>query len=235
MFQLTKDEYNSLKCQNGTSNKRGGDHRALPYAFTQQGVGMLSGLLRSQIAIETNIKIMRAFVAMRRFIVHNAGIMMRISHLEQHQMETDGKIDLILDKMEEIAPKQLPEQIFRTGCVWDAWTYVSDLVRSAKNRIILIDNYVDDRVLSLLDKRADGVTATIHSRYSEPFLTDLRKHNAQYPAIDFIQLTRRNHDRFLIIDDRVYLMGASLKDMGAGLCAVTRMQATPEAVIDLLK
>lgn len=81
MFQLTKEEYNSLKCQNGTSNKRGGDRRALPYVFTQQGVGMLSGLLRSGIAIETNIKIMRAFVAMRRFIVQNAGILMRIANL----------------------------------------------------------------------------------------------------------------------------------------------------------
>jgi len=173
MFQLTKDEYNGLKCHFGTSNKRGGDHRALPYAFTQQGVGMLSGLLRSQVAIETNIKIMRAFVTMRRFLIQNAGIMMRIAHLEQHQIETDEKIDLILDKMEERSPNLLPEQIFQTGCVWDAWAYVADLVRSAKNRIVLIDNFVDDRVLSMLDKRADGVTATIHSRYYEQFQVDL--------------------------------------------------------------
>lgn len=112
---------------------------------------------------------------------------------------------------------------------------MSDLVRSARERIVLIDNFVDDRVLSLLDKRADGVTATIHSRYSEPFLTDLKKHNEQYPAIDFIQLTHKNHDRFLIIDDKVYLMGASLKDMGAGLCAVTEMQASPDVILSLLK
>ena len=234
MFQLTKEEYNSLKCQNGTSNKRGGDRRALPYAFTQQGVGMLSGLLRSQVAIETNIKIMRAFVAMRHFIVQNAGILMRIAHLERHQIETDEKIDLILDRMDERSPKLLPEQIFQTGCVWDAWSYVSDLVRSAKQRIVLIDNFVDDRVLSMLDKRAEGVSATIHSRYYEQFLTDLKKHNEQYPVINFIQLPHKNHDRFLIIDDKVYFMGASLKDMGAGLCAVKELQTSPETILGML-
>ena len=137
--------------------------------------------------------------------------------------------------MDERSPKLLPEQIFGTGCVWDAWTYVSDLVRNAKKRIVLIDNFVDDRVLSLLDKRSDGVTATIHSRYYEQFQTDLNKHNEQYPVIDFVQLAHKNHDRFLIIDNKVYLMGASLKDMGSGLCAVTEMTAAPERILELLK
>ena len=235
MFQLTKEEYNSLKCHFGTSNKRGGDRRALPYVFTQQGVGMLSGLLRSEIAIETNIKIMRAFVAMRRFIVQNAGVLMRIANLERHQIETDEKIDQILDKMERLSPKLLPEQIFQTGCVWDAWSYISDLIRSAQQRIVLIDNYMDDRVLSLLTKRADGVTATIHTRYSEQFLTDLKKHNEQYPEITFEQLPHRNHDRFLIIDNKAYLLGASVKDIGTGLCAVTELAASPETILEMLK
>ena len=196
---------------------------------------MLSGLLRSQVAIETNIKIMRAFVTMRRFMLQNANILMRIAHLERHQIETDEKIDLILDKMEENTPRLLPEQIFQTGCVWDAWSYVSDLVRSAKSRIVLIDNFVDDRVLSMLDKRVEGVSATIHSRYYEQFQVDLKKHNEQYSAINFVQLPHRNHDRFLIIDNKVYFMGASLKDMGAGLCAVTEMQASPETILEMLK
>ena len=178
---------------------------------------------------------MNAFVAMRRFIVQNAGILMRLAHLERHQIETDEKIDLILDKMEEQSPKLLPEQIFQTGCVWDAWAYVSDLVRSAKTRIVLIDNFVDDRVLSMLNKRAEGVTAIIHSRYYEQFQVDLKKHNEQYPPIDFVQLPHKNHDRFLIIDDKVYFMGASMKDMGAGLCAVTEMQASPETILEMLK
>ena len=178
---------------------------------------------------------MNAFVAMRRFIVQNAGILMRLAHLERHQIETDEKIDLILDKMEEQSPKLLPEQIFQTGCVWDAWSFVSDLVRSAKNRIVLIDNFVDDRVLTMLDKRADGVSATIHSRYTEHFLTDLKKHNEQYPEIKFIQLPHRHHDRFLIIDDKVHSLGASVKDMGAGMCAVIEMTVAPETILELLK
>ncbi len=139
------------------------------------------------------------------------------------------------DKMEQNSPKQLPEAVFPTGCVWDAWTYVSDLVRSATRRIILIDNFVDDRVLSMLTKRADGVTATIHTRYSEQFLTDLKKHNEQYPKIEFIQLPHRHHDRFLIINDKVHFLGASVKDMGAGLCAVTEMAVAPETILGMLR
>ena len=150
-------------------------------------------------------------------------------------METDEKIELILDKIEEIAPKQLPEQIFQTGCVWDAWAFVSDLVRSAQQRIELIDNFVDDRVLSLLMKRGKGVSATIHSRFTKDFLTDLEKHNTQYDEVKFVQLPHKNHDRFLIIDDSVYLLGASVKDMGNGLCAVTKLQASPETILGMLK
>ena len=241
MFQLTKEEYNSLKCQNGTSNERGGDRRALPYAFTQQGIGMLSGLLRSQVAIDTNIKIMRAFVGMQRYIAASLEIFQRLDRVELQQLEnkqwmrkTDNKIEEILEKIEENSPKLLPEQVFPTGCVWDAWTYVSDLVRLAKDRIILIDNFVDDRVLSMLTKRSDGVSAVIHTRYNEQFLTDLKKHNTQYPKIEFVQLPHRNHDRFLIIDDQVYLLGASLKDIGSGLCAITEMSIAPETILDLL-
>ena len=157
------------------------------------------------------------------------------SPLEQHQTETDEKVNQILTTIEEHFPKLPPEQIFATGCVWDAWSYVSDLVRSAKKRIVLIDNFVDDRVLSLLDKRADNVEATIHSRYYEPFQTDLKKHNNQYREIQFVQLPHKNHDRFLIIDDDVYLLGASVKDMGVGMCAVTKMQVSPETILQILK
>ena len=233
-FQLTKEERDEVvaNCDNLRSLKF---YPSLPYAYTEQGIGQLSTVVHSKIAIERSIMIMNAFVAMRRFMVQNAGILMRIAHLERHQIETDEKIDKILDRMDKQSPKLLPEQIFATGCVWDAWTYVSDLVRSAKQRIVLIDNFVDDRVLSLLDKRADGVEATIRSRYYEPFLVDLKKHNVQYREIQFVQLSQKNHDRFLIVDDDVYLLGASVKDMGAGMCAVTKMQVSPELILELLK
>ena len=233
-FELTEEERDEVvtNCDHLQSLKY---RPTLPYAFTEQGIGQLSSVVHSQKAIERSIVIMNAFVAMRRFIVQNAGVLMRIAHLERHQIETDEKIDLILDKMEERSPKLLPEQIFGTGCVWDAWTFVSDLVRNAKQRLILIDNFVDDRVLSLLDKRCDGVSATIHSRYNESFLVDLKKHNEQYREINFVQLPHKSHDRFLITDDDVYLLGASVKDMGVGVCAITKMEASPEAILQLLK
>ena len=196
---------------------------------------MLSSVLRSETAVGVNIRIMRAFTAIPQIVNQNVQVIQRIFNIEQHQIETDERIELILDKIEEIAPKQLPEQIFQTGCVWDAWAYVSELVRSAKQRIVLIDNFVDDRVLSMLDKRSEGVTATIYSRYYEQFQVDLKKHNEQYPVIEFVQLPHRNHDRFLIIDDKVYFMGASLKDMGAGLCAVTEMAIEADVLLGMLK
>ena len=241
MFQLTKEEYDSLKCQNGISNQRGGDRR-LPYAFTEQGIAMLSGLLRSEIAIHANILIMRAFVAMRRFLTANAQIFQRLDRIEvkqledsQWKVETDAKIDAILDKIEEKSPSPTTEQIFATGCIWDAWQYVSALVKSAKSRIVLIDNFVDERVLTLLSKRADGVAATIHTRYNQQFLLDLEKFNKQYPEIASIQIPHKHHDRFLIIDDVVYLLGASVKDMGTGLCAITKLVTTPEEIIAMIK
>ena len=263
MFQLTQDEAShsrsqfvtlndddALRSQIATSNKkdnplrsqfvtskskRGQNIKYLPYAFTRNGIAMLSSVLRSDTAVEVNIRIMRAFTMIPQLVNHNTQIIERIFNIEQHQIETDEKIGVILERIEEISPKFLPEQIFPTVCVWDAWTYISDLVRSAQQRIVLIDNYVDDRVLSMFTKRADGVSATIHTRHNEQFLTDLKKHNALYPEIEFIQLPHRNHDRFLIIDDKVYLLGASLKDMGTGLCAVTEMSITPEVILGLLK
>lgn len=250
MFQLTKEEANhsrsqivilnndelSSRSQIATLNtQRGQNIKYLPYAFTRNGIAMLSSVLRSDTAVEVNIRIMRAFTMIPQLVNHNTQIIERIFNIEQHQQETDKTIKVILDRIENVNPKLLPEQVFPTGCVWDAWTYISDLVRSAQQRIVLIDNYVDDRVLSMFTKRADGVSATIHTRHNEQFLTDLKKHNAQYPEIKFIQLQHRNHDRFLIIDDKVYLLGASLKDMGTGLCAVTEMSITPEKILGMVK
>jgi hypothetical protein len=253
MFQLSKSELEELRSQIVTTKPIGNQTveewrsqfvtsnfakmglRRPPYAFTRNGIGMLSSVLRSETAVEVNIRIMRAFTAIPDIVNNNVLMMQRILNIEQHQTETDEKVNQIISTIEKRLPEQLPEKIFATGCVWDAWTYVSDLVRSAKQRIVLIDNYVDDRVLSLLDKRADGVEAMIYSRYYEPFLVDLKKHNEQCREIKFVQLSQRNHDRFLFIDDDVYLLGASVKDMGAGMCAVTKMEVSPELILGLLK
>ena len=248
MFQLTSEEHQALRAQFMTlkqskeplrsqivTSKGRGGNRYLPYAFTRNGAAMLSSVLHSDTAAGVNIRIMRAFTAIPQIINQSIQVIERIVNIEHHQQETDEKIDLILDRIEEISPKQLPEAVFPTGCVWDAWTYVSDLVRNAKSRIILIDNFVDDRVLSMLTKRGENVSATIYTRYSKQFLTDLKKHNEQYPSIEFIQLPHRHHDRFLIIDDKVHFLGASVKDMGAGMCAVIEMEIAPVTILGLLK
>ena len=264
MFQVTKEEWNALrlqivtledlKSQNVISNSvddetngrltsqnvilkngRGQHRKFMPYVFTRNGIGMLSSVLRSETAADVNIRIMRAFTAIPEIVNNNVLMMQRILNIEQHQTETDEKVNQIITTIEKRFPEQQPEQVFATGCVWDAWAYVSDLVRSARQRIVLIDNFVDDRVLSLLDKRADNVEATIHSRYYESLQIDLKKHNEQYREIKFIQLPQKNHDRFLIIDNEVYLLGASVKDMGVGMCAVTKMEVSPEAILGLLK
>lgn len=172
MFQLTKEEFDFLTSQIAISKWCG--TRKRPYAFTRNGVAMLSSVLRSQTAVGVNVKIMRLFTAIPQLVNNNAQIIQRIFNIEQHQLETDEKINAIIE-IKIFSPKVIPEQIFQTGCVWDAWSFVSDLVRSAQQRIVLMDNYVDDRVLSLLTKRADGVIATIHMRYSEQFHTYLKQ------------------------------------------------------------
>lgn len=241
MFQLSKEEFDNWKSQIVTSNMMSQSEiesfkmavRRAPYAFTEQGVAQLSAVLKSDTAIEVSIRIMDAFVAMRRFISTNAEMFQRIERLESHQTSTDEKVEHIMKRMDELAPAITPEQIFATGCVWDAWDYVSQLVRSAKQRIVLIDNFVDERVLTLLTKRAAGVSATIHSRYTQQFKLDLEKHNEQYEPIEFIQIPHKSHDRFLFIDDNVYLLGTSIKDMGTSLCAITRLETTADIVMQL--
>lgn len=241
MFQLSKEEFNNWKSQIVTSNMMSQSEiesfkmavRRAPYAFTEQGVAQLSAVLKSDTAIEVSIRIMDAFVAMRRFISTNAEMFQRIERLESHQTSTDEKVEHIMKRMDELAPAITPEQIFATGCVWDAWDYVSQLVRSAKQRIVLIDNFVDERVLTLLTKRAAGVSATIHSRYTQQFKLDLEKHNEQYEPIEFIQIPHKSHDRFLFIDDNVYLLGTSIKDMGTSLCAITRLETSADIVMQL--
>lgn len=227
MFQLNKAEDDDLKSQNVTSSW--GGRRKLAYAFTEQGIAMLSSVLRSPMAIDVNIRIMRAFVAMRRFIISNAQLFQRIETIEYHQLEmkqhqeqTDKRIDEVFKRLDA---KVLPTQgIFYDGQVFDAYHFVCDLIRKAKHNIVLIDNYVDDTVLTLLDKRGDGVTATIYTqRISNQLQLDINRHNAQYSPIEIKQFSRA-HDRFLLIDDEVFHIGASIKDLGKKWFGFTLMR-----------
>ena len=243
MFQLTKEEFENWKSQIVTSNTYSADElnalkmgaRRCPYVFTEQGVAQLSAVLHSEIAADASVMIMDAFVAMRRFITANAGLFQRVDMLEQRQIETDRRLDVVLDKIEELSPAVTKDQLFATGCVWDAYTFVCDLIRSAEKRLVLIDNYVDERVLTILDKRNAGVEATVHTRYTEQVILDFEKHNKQYAAIEYKQLSQAVHDRYLIVDDDVWLFGASVKDMGRGLCTVIKVGFKPEDVIGMLR
>lgn len=235
MFQLTPNEFGNLKSQFATSSW--GGVRKLPYAFTEQGVAMLSGVLKSPTAVEANIRIMRAFVSMRHFMVNNAAIFQRLETIEFNQLESnkvqakilahqevqDHRIDEIFRRLDEGMHK--PKQgIFFDNQIYDAYFFVSELVKSAKQRIILIDNYVDEMVLTLLDKRGENVSATIYTQQvSRQFRLDVDRHNSQYPPIE-VDVFRRSHDRFLCIDDTVYHVGASIKDLGKKWFAFSKME-----------
>ena len=235
MFQLTPNEFDNLKSQIATSSW--GGVRKLPYAFTEQGVAMLSGVLKSSTAVEANIRIMRAFVSMRHFMANNAAIFQRLETIEFNQLESnkvqakilahqevqDHRIDEIFRRLDEgmYKPKQ---GIFFDNQIYDAYSFVSELVKSAKQRIILIDNYVDETVLTLLDKRGENVSATIYTQQvSRQFRLDVDRHNSQYPPIE-VDVFRRSHDRFLCIDDTVYHVGASIKDLGKKWFAFSKME-----------
>ena len=234
----TSSQEVSLKSQIVTSSH--GGVRYLPYAFTENGIAMLSSVLRSPIAIQVNIRIMRAFTAMRQFIASNAQIFQRLDVMEQnqlaivaHQTETDHKLEEVFRRLDSgnVQPHQ---GIFYDGQIFDAYTFINDRIREATTRIILIDNYIDDSVLTMIAKRADKVAATIYTKKpSAQLQLDILKHNAQYTPIDIITFDR-SHDRFLCIDETVYHLGASIKDLGKKWFAFCRMDMPTSELLQKL-
>ena len=169
---------------------------------------------------------LRGFSVNQHLISLQERIDNRFSSLESRVENHEQKIDFLIQKEQPIT-----EQIFSTGCVWDAYTFVSNLVRSATKRIILIDSYVDERTLLILDKRANSVDCTIHTRFNSKLQLDIQKHNQQCNPIVIIQLPQAVHDRYLIIDDELWLLGASVKDMGRGLCTIIKLGFCPEEIL----
>ena len=220
-FQLTDTEKDELvtNCDRFASLKHS---VANPFSFTEQGVAMLSAVLKSETAIRTSIRIIEAFVAMRNFLLNNASLFQRIESIEKKQLKTDEKVDAILDKLgDNEKPK---EGVFFNGQIFDAYALVADLIREAKERIVLIDNYIDDTVLVQLAKRNPGVTVDIYDGHiTKQLRQDVEKHNEQYPGVTLHKYTKA-HDRFLIIDEDVYHIGASLKDLGKKLFAFSKME-----------
>lgn len=227
MFEVSNSEIELLVSQNVIPSKKhlGG---ALPFAFTEQGVANLSSVLQSEIAIGINIQIMRAFVAMRRFVSANAQIFHRLDAVEkkqiEHKVDSDKKFDKIFNAIEakEIIPKQ---GIFFNGQIFDAYRFVSDLFRTARKSITIIDNFIDDTVLVHLAKRHENVTVTILTKsISKHLALDVKKFNEQYPSIEIKEFSN-SHDRFIIIDkSTVYHLGASLKDLGKKWFAFSKME-----------
>lgn len=226
----------NLTSQIVISNGRGGQ-RYLPYAFTENGIAMLSSVLRSPIAIATNIQIMRAFTAMRRFIAANAQVFQRLEVIEHtqlslaaHQEEADKKFEEIFRRLDDGSVTQ-KQGIFYDGQIFDAYVFITERVREAKKRIVLIDNYIDESVFTILDKRPKGVKAKVYTKNLTPQLSlDLEKHNAQYAPIE-VEPFDRSHDRFLCIDDTVYHIGASLKDLGKKWFAFAKMELTTDELL----
>ncbi|MFW3345764.1 ORF6N domain-containing protein [Aliarcobacter butzleri] len=251
-FQLTQEEYDNLKFQIGTSSldaslrsqfvtleKQHGGRRYLPYVFTEQGVSMLSAVLRSKTAIEVSIKIIDSFVNMRKFLSQNASLFTRIDSIEKRQIsyeiKNDTKVDAILNAIEEKGTPQ-KQHIFYDGQIFDAYLFVSDIIKSAKSSIKLIDNYIDESTLVLFTKKDAKVDMKIYTKtISKQLKLDLEKHNAQYPKID-IEIFDLSHDRFLIIDEKdIYHFGASLKDLGKKWFAVSKMDINSFELLGKLK
>ncbi|MEK6982445.1 MAG: ORF6N domain-containing protein [Candidatus Micrarchaeota archaeon] len=232
MFQISKNEFEGLKSQFVTSSW--GGRRNLPYAFTEQGVAMLSGVLKSDTAIRISIEIINAFIRMRKFMFSNANIFYRLDIVEKKQIEHDQKFDQVFDAIQSKDIK--PEKgIFFDGQIFDAYKFLSDLIRTAQTSLVLVDNYIDDSVLTLFSKRNKNVQVTIFTKeISKQLHLDLTKYNSQYPIIKVVEFNQ-SHDRFLIIDNKeVYHIGASLKDLGKKWFAFSKFDKDVLNILDKL-
>ena len=244
-FQLTAEEWANLRCQSATSNSadslrfqsgtlnipaRGQHRKYLPFAFTEQGVAMLSAVLHSPTAVNVSIRIIEAFVAMRRFLLNHAHLVQKMEQVEVRQLrhiaDTDERFNQVFNALKGQSGEPPPQGIFFEGQIFDAYAFASDLIRQAKKSIVLVDNYVDDSALLLLSKRRPAVAATIYTKKISAQLTlDLQKHQAQYPAIELKTLAGF-HDRFLLLDGAtLYHLGASLKDLGKQCFAFSRLDS----------
>ena len=238
-FQLTEEEYKNLRSQFVTSSEENthGGRRYMPYAFTEQGIAMLSAVLKSDIAVDVSIKIMDTFVEMRKFLLTNQELFSRLDRLELGHLDLKKEIDKGMDKQLETDKKleevfnyiasntEVKQKIFFDGQIYDAFSFIAELVGKAQSKLILIDNYVDVNTLNILSKKNSGVDVLIATAGKGSLTTkDINKFNAQYSSLS-VKTTAAFHDRFLIIDDKKgYFIGASIKDAGKKSFAITRIE-----------
>ena len=238
-FQITREEYENLKSQSVISSFDDGNHggrRKMPYVFTEQEIAMLSSVLRSDTAIQINIRIMDTFVEIRKYMANNALLYEKVNTIELKQLEyqkhTDEKFDKVFQYIEDHAEDE--QKLLFDGQIYDAFSLIASLVQKAQREIILIDGYVDVGTLNLLAKKNTGVDVKIYT-YSSAKLTDtdIANFNSQYPMLE-VKRTQIFHDRFLVIDgNTVYHVGASIKDAGKKCFGISLWQ-DPGMVADLL-
>ncbi len=233
-FQITENELDSLRFQIETSNKtnynskniRGG-RRYLPYVFTEQGIAMLSGILQSKIAIKMSINIIKAFVEMRKFIINNAYVFQEISDMKTKLLEHDKKFDTVFNELQKDKETEFKQKIFFKGQIYDSYSLIIDIIKTAKSKILIIDNYIDDSILKMLSKKNENVEVVIlTSQNCNLNKLDIKKFNTQYPSLK-ISYTNKFHDRFIVIDNKeLYHCGASLKDLGKKCFAISKIEDT---------
>ncbi len=234
MFELNKNEIELLVSQNVIPSKKhlGGSK---PFAFTEQGVAMLSSVLKSKIAVDVNIAIFRAFTKMRNFLLNNAVIFQKFNYIERKLLQHDNNFEKVFKAIEN-KENQPSYGVFFDGQIFDAYVFISKLVKSAQKSILLIDNYIDESVLELFSKRKEKVNVTIYTKNITNILKqDLDKYNMQYPKISIVKFNKA-HDRFLIIDEKtVYHIGASLKDLGKKWFAFSKLDLEFIQILKRLK
>ena len=233
-FQLSETEFKNWRSQFVTSNSDKMGLRYSPYAFTEQGVAMLSAILRGEIAIKVSIQIMNAFVAMLKYILANSQVFSRLDRIETKQIETDQKIETLFSLMDKykIEDKQ---GIFFQGQIYDDYSFFQKLLHKAHKEIILIDNYIDLTVLDRLSQKKPNAKVIIYTRSDTPVTKlDVEKFNSQYPTLE-IKHTTAIHDRFLILDNaEIYHIGASIKDLGKKCFAFNRLEDAKSMLQEVL-
>ena len=237
-FQLTEMEFQNLRFQFGTLNKKvnNGDvtRKYLPYVFTEQGISMLSGVLKNEIAVKVSVNIMRAFVEMRKFLMINGQVFERLTNMEYKLLEHDKKFDEVFNQLQ--LEDNIKQRIFFDGQIYDAYSLIIDIIKKANNKILIIDNYIDDSILKMLAKKKSNTEVIILTSDKSNIETlDIKKFNKEYPILK-VSKTNRFHDRFIVIDNQeMYHLGASIKDLGKKCFAINRIEDTEiiEKIINL--
>lgn len=228
-FQLTKEEMKQMWFQNGTTseNIKFRSEKYLPYAYTEQGIAMLAGVLKNQIAVDVSINIIRAFIKMRELIRNNKEIFARLIKVEHKMLEYDKKFDLVFNELQKDKESEFKQKIFFDGQIYDAYSLVINIIKKAKEKILIIDNYIDDSILQMLVKKNKNVKVTIlTSEKSNISKLDVQKFNKEYPELE-IAKSNKFHDRFIVIDNKeIYHVGASLKDLGKKCFAISKIEDT---------